>query len=87
MGIRSQDIVIDNTYFQKASGRKKGCQIDYMIQMRSNTLFVCEVKMHRRELGLELIDAMKVKKHPSPFQKVSGFRLFCFIWDLFRMLY
>ena len=61
LGIHAQDVVIDNPYFQKASGRKKGCQIDYLIQMHSNTLFVCEVKMRRRELGLEVIDAMKTK--------------------------
>lgn len=61
LGIYAQDVVMDNPYFQKASGRKKGCQIDYLIQMRSNTLFVCEVKMRRRELGLEVIDAMKTK--------------------------
>ena len=29
--------------------------------MHSNTLFVCEVKMRRRELGLEVIEAMKTK--------------------------
>jgi hypothetical protein len=29
--------------------------------MHSNTLFVCEVKMRRRELGLEVIDQMKAK--------------------------
>ncbi|MGE0670861.1 MAG: ATP-binding protein [Parachlamydiales bacterium] len=61
LGIHAQDVVIDNPYFQKPSGRKKGCQIDYLVQMHSNTLFVCEVKMRRRELGLEVIDAMKTK--------------------------
>ena len=61
IGIHPQDVVIDNPYFQKASDRKKGCQIDYLIQMHSHTLFVCEVKMRRRELGLEVIDAMKTK--------------------------
>ncbi len=61
LGIHSQDIVMDNPYFQKATARHKGCQIDYLIHMRSNTLFVCEVKMRRRELGLEVIDAMKAK--------------------------
>lgn len=29
--------------------------------MHSNTLFVCEIKMRRRELGLEVVDAMKAK--------------------------
>ncbi len=61
LGIQPQDIVMDNPYVQKASGRKKGCQIDFLIQMHSNTLFVCEVKMRRRELGLEIVDAMKAK--------------------------
>lgn len=61
LGIHTQDIVIDNPYFQKASGRKKGCQIDYLIQMHSNTFFICEVKMRRRELGLEVVEAMKSK--------------------------
>ena len=72
IGIHSQDIVIDNPYFQKASNRKKGCQIDYLIQTRSNTLFVCEVKMRRRELGLEVIDAMKTKIASLFFPKGFG---------------
>ena len=29
--------------------------------MRYNTLFVCEIKMRRRELGVELIEEMKAK--------------------------
>jgi hypothetical protein len=61
LGLHAQDIVIDNPYFQKAASQKKGCQIDYLIQTASNTLFVCEIKMRRRELGLEVIDSMKVK--------------------------
>ncbi len=61
LGIHAQDVVMDNPYFQKASGRKKGCQIDYLVQMRSNTLFICEVKMRHRQLGLEIIDEMKTK--------------------------
>jgi len=61
LGIHAQDIVVDNPYIQKASERKKGCQIDYLIQTLSHTLFVCEVKMRRRELGLEVVDTMKSK--------------------------
>ncbi len=72
LGIHSQDIVMDNPYFQKASGRKKGCQIDYLIHMHSNTLFICEVKMRRRELGLEVIDAMKNKVNSLTFPKGFG---------------
>jgi AAA+ ATPase superfamily predicted ATPase len=61
LGLNPQNIAIDNPYFQKATGRKRGCQIDYLIQTYSHTLFVCEIKMRRRELGLEVIDAMKTK--------------------------
>lgn len=61
LGIHAQDILVDNPYAQKSSGRKKGCQIDYLVQTHSNSLFVCEVKMRRKELGLELIDALKTK--------------------------
>ena len=60
-GIHPQDIAFDNPYIQKPTSRKKGCQIDYLIQMHSNTLFVCEIKMRKRELGLEVIDEMKKK--------------------------
>lgn len=61
LGINAQDIVVDNPYFQKTTGRKKGVQIDYLIQTYSHTLFLCEVKMRRRELGLEVIEAIKTK--------------------------
>jgi AAA+ ATPase superfamily predicted ATPase len=61
LGVHVQDIVIDNPYMQKAANRKKGCQIDYLIQLQSHTMLVCEIKMRRRELGLEVIDEMKSK--------------------------
>ncbi|HSX12132.1 MAG TPA: ATPase, partial [Rhabdochlamydiaceae bacterium] len=61
LGVQPQDIIMDNPYIQKAAGRKKGCQIDYLIQTHSNTLYICEIKMRRRELGLEVVDAMKTK--------------------------
>ena len=39
----------------------QGCQIDYLVQTRTNTLYVCEVKMRKRALGVEVIDEMKAK--------------------------
>lgn len=62
LGVHAQDIVMDNPYVQRASEKQRGCQIDYMVQARSNTLFVCEVKMRQHtELGLEVVAAMKAK--------------------------
>jgi AAA+ ATPase superfamily predicted ATPase len=61
MNIDPTTIVADNPYVQKPTERKKGCQIDYLIQTRSNTLFVCEFKFQRRELDSGIIDDMKDK--------------------------
>lgn len=59
--IKGQDIVADNPYFQKPVARKKGCQIDYLIQTNQRNLFVCEFKFNRREIGPEIILSMKEK--------------------------
>jgi hypothetical protein len=40
--------------------------------MHSNTFFICEVKMRRRELGLEVIDEMKAKIAALAFPKGFG---------------
>lgn len=61
LGIHPQDVVADNPYIQRATARNKGCQVDYLIQSHSNTLFLCEIKMRKRELGLEVIDSIKEK--------------------------
>lgn len=70
--IYPQDIIMDNPYFQKATERHKGCQIDYLIQMRANTIFVCEIKMRRRELGLEVIDEINAKINALDLPKGFG---------------
>lgn len=61
LDIRGQDVVADNPYFQKTTSRKKGCQIDYLIQTSQRNLFVCEFKFNRREIGREIITSMKEK--------------------------
>ena len=61
LGIRGQDIVADNPFFQRKTVKQKGCQIDYMIQTRFNTMFACEVKFSKSELKSDVIVAMKEK--------------------------
>ena len=61
IGIPPQDVLADNPYIQKSTLKGKGCQIDYLIQTNSNTLYVCEIKMRRKEIGTEVIDTMKEK--------------------------
>ncbi len=61
LGIPPQDVVADNPYIQYPTTRIKGCQIDYLVQTQSNTLYVCEIKMRKGEIGTEVIEAMKEK--------------------------
>ena len=59
--IHASDIVSDNPYFQRATTRKKGCQIDYLIQTRLNALFICEVKFSKNLLGPDIIEEVEKK--------------------------
>lgn len=61
LGISPEEIVNANTYFQKATARKKGCQIDYLIQTRFGGLYVCEVKFQQSRVGTEVIEEVKEK--------------------------
>lgn len=65
------DIVCDGPFFQRATTIQPGCQIDYMIQTRFNTVFVCEVKFSVNEISSRIIPEMKDKfsrlKMPKQF--------------------
>lgn len=61
LGISVENVIVDNPYYQKATTLKKGCQIDYLIQTRTNNLFVCEVKFSRRQIRNTIIGEMQEK--------------------------
>lgn len=61
LGVSPEDLVIANTYFQAAGIRKKGCQIDYLIQTRFRCLYACEVKFRQGVIGTEVIQEMEEK--------------------------
>lgn len=44
LGIDPNDIVFENPFMQTKTQRRRGCQIDYLIQTRRHTLYVCEIK-------------------------------------------
>lgn len=48
-------------FFQRATKRQKGCQIDLMIQTKHNTLYVCEIKFSTSEVKNHVIDEMEQK--------------------------
>lgn len=59
--IHPSDIVTNNPYFQKQQIRKKGCQIDYLIQLKSKMLYVCEIKFSRSAIKSRVIQEVKAK--------------------------
>lgn len=61
LSIKPEDIITNGPYFQQKNARQKGCQIDYLIQTKYRTLFVCEVKFSQNPITLDVIDKTKEK--------------------------
>jgi uncharacterized protein len=55
------DILVENPFFQHQKSRQSACQVDYMIQTRTNVLYICEVKFSRNVLKKEIIHEVKNK--------------------------
>lgn len=55
------EIVNAGPFFQRATQRRKGCQIDLMIQTRHNTLYLCEIKFSTSEVKSSVIQEMEKK--------------------------
>ena len=69
--IDPSDIVYDNPFFQRKTTKQLGCQIDYLIQTRYNTLYICEIKFSRKEISPAIVNEVKEKikrlKYPKGF--------------------
>lgn len=50
LAIDPNDVIYDNPFFQRTTQRQRGCQIDYLIHSKYNTLYVCEIKISRNPL-------------------------------------
>jgi hypothetical protein len=61
INIPPEEIVMDGPFFQNSAVRQSGCQVDYLIQTRFNTLYVCEVKFSKNPVGLHVIKEMEEK--------------------------
>jgi len=54
-------VVWDNPYQQQRSARKKGCQIDYLIQTRDKCLYLCEIKFSTNPIQSTVIQEVEQK--------------------------
>lgn len=61
LGIDPSEIINDNPYLQKQTKLQQGCQIDYLIQTKYNTLYACEIKFSKNPVDASVIEAMKEK--------------------------
>lgn len=75
LGISPVDIVRSGPYRQTKTTTQQGCQIDFLVQTKTNSLFICEFKFKRREIGSDIIAEMQDKvsklKTPKGFAKVA----------------
>ena len=61
LGTKPEDIIVNNPFFQRKTVKTSGCQIDYLIQTKFNTLFACEVKFLRDEVKTDILSEVKDK--------------------------
>jgi hypothetical protein len=61
LGIKPEEIVYDNPFFQRKTTLQQGCQIDYLIQTRYDTLYICEIKFSRHPVKIDVITEVKEK--------------------------
>lgn len=61
LGVNGEDVVYDNPFFQRKTARQQSCQIDYLIQTRFDTLYVCEIKFSRYPITKKVISEVKEK--------------------------
>ena len=61
IGVDPELVVCDNPFIQKGTTRHQGCQIDYLIQTKLNSLIVCEFKFRKNELNSPIIKEVEKK--------------------------
>jgi AAA+ ATPase superfamily predicted ATPase len=63
LGIDPSEIVNDNPFFQRKAVDRPGCQIDYMIQTKFGTCYLCEIKFSSQKITTSVINEVKQKIH------------------------
>jgi AAA+ ATPase superfamily predicted ATPase len=61
LGVSPEEIIYDNPYFQRATKTHPGCQVDYLIQTKFNTLYLCEIKFSKELLGMGVVKEVEQK--------------------------
>jgi AAA+ ATPase superfamily predicted ATPase len=59
--INEEEIICENPFYQHKTYNQSGCQIDYMIQMKYGTLYICEIKFSKNKIDSSIVPEM-IKK-------------------------
>ena len=61
LNIEPNEIVSENPFYQHKTYRHPGCQIDYLIQTKFNTLYICEIKFTKNVVDSSVIHEVQKK--------------------------
>jgi AAA+ ATPase superfamily predicted ATPase len=61
LSIDPSEIEYDNPFLQTKTKARGGCQIDLLIQTRFNTLYLCEIRFSKNEIGPSVIQEVEEK--------------------------
>jgi hypothetical protein len=73
LSINLEEIVYDNPFFLRPTKEREGVQIDLMIQTLFNTLYLCEIKFSKTEIGPGIIK--EVQEKVERVQPKKGFSI------------
>jgi AAA+ ATPase superfamily predicted ATPase len=74
LGIRLENVIYDNPFFQPKNKLQPGCQIDYMIQTRFNSIYICEMKFSKHPIEISIIEEVKQKIKNLKLPKAYSYR-------------
>lgn len=60
-GLSPSEIEFEGPFFQPATKRKRGCQVDYLIQTQHGPIYICEIKSTRHRISSEIEREMQDK--------------------------
>lgn len=74
LNVSAEEIVLEGPFFQSSTIRQSGCQIDYMIQTRFHSLYVCEIKFLKNPVSKKIIAEMETKRERLKVPKYFSIR-------------
>lgn len=74
LGISINDVEKAGPFFQRPTKRKKGCQIDLLIQTRSRSLYICEIKFSISKIGMDVVESVERKTNNLEYPKGYSIR-------------